>query len=174
MLQVQQQPHFVSPVLSEVEASRQEQEATGIRFTSPCGGSLQGGAVDFGCIEKQVFSQPLHQSLEIVGITAPLAVSWADTIESEGLALTVRSKQFDEEKMLLVGAILGISSPRRTTQLRDILQNFWESGQKESEEDIRVRRNRKRERELRNLHSSVNYDRSLAVVKSSGDQGGCR
>lgn len=35
-------------------------------------------------------------------------------METEGLVLIVRSETFEEEKLLLVGALLGISSPKRT------------------------------------------------------------
>lgn len=77
-------------------------------------------------------------------------ISWADAVDAECLALTVRSKSFDEEKLLLVCAILWISSPRRTLHLKEILTQFWEAEQREMEEQ-RLKRHRKIDRELRNL-----------------------
>lgn len=99
-----------------------------------------------------------------MGVATPLSFNWADTVEVKGLALTVRSEQFDKEK-LLVRSILNISSPGRNLQLREILHNFWEARQREIEEEQRVCRNGKRERKLRNLHSTVNYDHTLSVAR---------
>lgn len=78
--------------------------------------------------------------------------NWADESEQiDRLSSALRYEIFDEEKLLLVGAILGISSPSRTLQLKEILIDFWEADQRDKEEEQHQRRTRKRERELRNL-----------------------
>lgn len=46
-------------------------------------------------------------------------------------------------------------------QLKEILMAFWEDEHCEKEEEVQVRKNRKRDRKLRNLPSSVNYDRNV-------------
>lgn len=69
-------------------------------------------------------------------------------MEAEGLALTVRAEKFDEEKLLLLGALLGISSSSRTLQLKEIMLQFWEVDQWEMVEQHRLRRHRKREGDI--------------------------
>lgn len=99
-------------------------------------------------------------------------VNWAEDVEAEeGLALAVRSENFDE-KLMLVGALLRISSSTRSLQLKGILKGFWEAEHRNKEEEQQLQRNRKKERELRHLQSSVNYDRRMVVAGTAGVQGG--
>lgn len=63
-------------------------------------------------------------------VSPPL--NWADEVtEGDGrededlqnhLVMVNRSLDFDDEKVLLVGALLGISSQNRTVQLKEVLQ----------------------------------------------------
>lgn len=93
------------------------------------------------------------------------AVRWAVLTDSDNnQKLPTLYDGSDEENLLLVGNLLGISSKQQSLQLKDILKKFWEAKRREQDEEQKVRRNRKRERELRNLQSSVNYNSSLLVV----------
>lgn len=80
-------------------------------------------------------------------------LSWADAAEgddrveaSNSMALTVRLQEFDDEKIMLVGALLGISFPHQTLQLKEILQVFWEAEKREKEEQLTKRNRKKGER----------------------------
>lgn len=55
-------------------------------------------------------------------------LSWADASDRDDcLPLSVRTVGLDDEKMFMVGALLGISSPSRSIQLKEILKDFWEA-----------------------------------------------
>lgn len=95
------------------------------------------------------------------------AVRWADLDDRESCHRSdLHYDGTDEEQLLLVGKLLGISSTQRSMQLKEVLKEFWEAERREQEEEQQVRRTKKRERELRNLQSSVNYHRSLVLVDS--------
>lgn len=72
------------------------------------------------------------------------------------LAVVVRNSEFDDDKMLLIGALLVISSQNITSQLKQI----WEEEKRDKEEELSVKKNRKRDQELRKLQFSITYDRS--------------
>lgn len=56
--------------------------------------------------------------------------------------------------------------------MKEILKGFWEVERREKEDEQQLRHNRKRERELRNLQSFVNYNRSPMMAGTVGVQGG--
>lgn len=96
--------------------------------------------------------------------------SWAAGMDIvDCLPLALRSDSLGEDKLLLIGSILGITSLQRKSRLKDILQDFFESEWNNIEEDQWLRRRRKQERELQNLHSNVNYDHTM-VLAGSGAQ----
>lgn len=51
----------------------------------------------------------------------------------------------------MVGNLLGISSKNRSLQLKEVLTEFLAAERREQDEEQKMRINRKRERELRNM-----------------------
>lgn len=112
-----------------------------------------------------------HEEVALDGFVGP--GRWANVLEVEGcLPLAVQCEMVDEEKLLIIRSLLGITSLRRSVKLQVILKDFYESEWRDKEEDHRLRRSRKWERELRNLQSSVNYDCTMVLAGTSGAQGG--